>query len=42
MHETMESAIEWEKAIKNRKRAWKLKTIEALNPGWRDLYPALI
>ncbi|MCU7943013.1 MAG: GIY-YIG nuclease family protein [Candidatus Thiodiazotropha sp. (ex Cardiolucina cf. quadrata)] len=42
MHETMASAIEREKAIKNWKRVWKLKTIEAMNPDWRDLYPELI
>ncbi|MES9989502.1 MAG: GIY-YIG nuclease family protein [Candidatus Thiodiazotropha endolucinida] len=24
------------------KRVWKLKTIEAMNPDWRDLYPELI
>ncbi|MET0003322.1 MAG: hypothetical protein ABW087_06815, partial [Candidatus Thiodiazotropha sp.] len=37
--ETMESAIEREIAIKNRKLAWKIKTIEALSPGRWDLYP---
>ncbi|MEW7987559.1 MAG: GIY-YIG nuclease family protein [Candidatus Thiodiazotropha sp.] len=42
MHETMASAIEREKAIKNWKRVWKLKTIEAMNPDWRDLYPELV
>ncbi|MEW8525947.1 MAG: GIY-YIG nuclease family protein [Candidatus Thiodiazotropha endolucinida] len=42
LHETMASAIEREKAIKNWKRVWKLKTIEAMNPDWRDLYPELI
>ncbi|MES9811934.1 MAG: hypothetical protein ABW150_00700 [Candidatus Thiodiazotropha sp.] len=39
---TMTSAIEREKAIMQWMRAWKLKTIETLNPGWRDLYPELI
>jgi putative endonuclease len=42
LHETMESAIQREKAIKNWKRAWKKKTIEELNPRWGDLYPNLI
>ena len=42
MHDTMESAIQREKAIKNWKRAWKIKTIEALNPRWGDLYQDLI
>ena len=38
MHETMESAINREKAIKNWKRVWKINVIEAMNPLWRDLY----
>ena len=42
MHETMESAIQREKAIKNWKRTWKIKTIEETNPRWGDLYPDLI
>jgi len=42
MHDTMESAIQREKAIKNWKRAWKIRVIEEINPRWRDLYPELI
>ncbi|MCU7934894.1 MAG: hypothetical protein KZQ99_08445 [Candidatus Thiodiazotropha sp. (ex Dulcina madagascariensis)] len=42
MPESRESAIQREKAIKNWKRAWKIKTIEAMNPCWRDLHPDLI
>ncbi len=42
VHETMESAITREKAIKNWKRAWKIKIIEAINPQWRDLYPDIL
>ena len=42
MHETMESAISREKAIKEWKRAWKLRLIEESNPEWRDLYPEII
>ena len=38
LHETMESAISREKAIKNWKRAWKLNVIEEMNPQWNDLY----
>ncbi len=38
MHETMESAIAREKAIKAWKRAWKIELIEKTNPYWRDLY----
>ena len=41
-HETMESAIMREKAIKSLKRSWKLKAIEAMNPEWRDLYEELV
>ncbi len=36
-HETMDSAITREKAIKKWKRAWKLRLIEQKNPDWRDL-----
>jgi len=42
IHDTMESAIQREKAIKNWRRAWKMKMIEELNPRWRDLYPDLV
>ena len=42
MHETMESAITREKAIKEWKRVWKLDLIEQSNPEWRDLYFGLI
>ena len=40
-HETMESAIQREKAMKFWKRTWKLKTIEEMNPDWRDLFEEL-
>jgi putative endonuclease len=39
---TMESAIAREKAIKEWKRAWKIRLIEGANPGWRDLYEDLL
>jgi len=41
-HETMESAILREKAVKEWKRAWKIRLIEESNPQWRDLYPDLL
>ncbi len=41
VHETMESAIGREKAIKEWKRAWKLKLIEEVNPDWKDLYASI-
>ena len=37
-HETMESAISREKALKRWKRTWKLALIEEPNPEWRDLF----
>jgi len=42
LHETMESAIEREKTIKNWKREWKIKVLEEMNSQWRDLYPELL
>ena len=41
-HETMESAIQREKFMKFWKRHWKLKTIEEMNPDWRDLSEELV
>jgi len=41
-HETMESAIAREKAIKEWERRWKLEIIERGNPEWRDLYSDLL
>jgi putative endonuclease len=41
MHETMESAISREKAIKEWKRAWKIRRIEETNPTWQDLYDSI-
>lgn len=38
VHETMESAIGREKAIKEWRRAWKIRLIEGGNPYWHDLY----
>ena len=41
-HETVESAISREKAIKKWERAWKLELIEKSNPEWEDLYLEII
>jgi putative endonuclease len=41
VHESMETAIQREKVIKNWKRSWKLELIEKTNPQWRDLYADL-
>ncbi len=40
-HDTMESAITRENAIKEWKRAWKLSLVEKDNPAWLDLYEGL-
>lgn len=42
LHETMDSAISREKAMKNWKRAWKISRIETVNPDWKDLYQSLL
>ena len=36
--ERMTTAIQCEKTMKHYSRAWKLNTIETLNPEWRDLH----
>ena len=41
LHESMTEAIAREKQIKAGSRAKKLALIEALNPGWEDLYESL-
>ena len=38
VHESMESAILREKAVKKWNRAWKVELIEKNNPTWRDLH----
>ena len=38
---TMESAIQRENTIKKWRREWKLRIIEGMNPGWKDLYEEL-
>ena len=41
-HETIEEAIMREKALKAWRRAWKLRLIEAANPGWDDLFEHIV
>jgi putative endonuclease len=41
-HESMESAIVREKALKAWQRRWKIELIERLNPDWQDLYMTLL
>ena len=35
-------AIQREKRIKKWNRAWKIRLIEATNPGWEDLYSSVM
>ncbi len=42
LHETMESAIQREKQMKEWKRKWKLELIESVNPEWQDIYYQII
>ena len=39
---SIEAAITREKQIKEWKREWKIRLVEEMNPGWRDLYPDLL
>lgn len=41
-HDTMHDAISREKAIKEWRRAWKIRLIEARNPEWKDLFPSIL
>ena len=40
-HDRIEDAITREKALKNWKRAWKLRLISEHNPNWDDLWDTL-
>jgi putative endonuclease len=42
LHDTMHEAIAREKAIKEWKRAWKIRLIEEGNREWKDLYPSIV
>jgi putative endonuclease len=42
VHEGMESAIGWEKQLKEWKRKWKVELIESTNPNWQDLYHTIV
>ena len=37
----LQAARQRELQMKKWKRQWKLSTIEAMNPDWKDLYPTL-
>ena len=38
----MYAAITREKQIKKWNRAWKIRLIESVNPGWRDLWNEIV
>ena len=42
VHDSMESAISREKALKKWNRAWKIRLIEEGNPEWLDLYEQIL
>ena len=42
VHDSMESAISREKALKKWNRAWKVRLIEEGNPWWSDLYEEIL
>jgi len=42
MHDRVDAAIMREKRMKEWRRAWKLREIEAANPDWNDLFPSLM
>jgi putative endonuclease len=35
-------AIQFEERLKRWRRQWKIELIEAMNPGWEDLWPELM
>jgi putative endonuclease len=40
-YDLITAAIRREKQLKKYRREWKLNLIEAMNPGWHDLFPSL-
>ena len=40
-HDSLETAMERERRIKDWKRMWKIQLIERNNPNWVDRYPEL-
>ncbi|KQT31851.1 hypothetical protein ASG29_08105 [Sphingomonas sp. Leaf412] len=42
VHDRIDDAIRREKQMKEWRRAWKLRQIEAMNPDWHDLFPTLM
>lgn len=42
VHDTIDDARLRERQIKEWKRAWKVRRIEAVNVGWDDLFDTLV
>ena len=42
VHDRIEEAIRREKQMKEWRRGWKLRAIEAENPNWDDLFLSLV
>jgi putative endonuclease len=42
MHDRVDDSIRRERQMKEWRRAWKLRQIEAANPDWQDLLPTLM
>ena len=42
LHDNAETAIHFEKKLKNRSRQFKIDLIETQNPKWQDLYDDII
>ncbi|MCJ7743026.1 MAG: GIY-YIG nuclease family protein [Dehalococcoidales bacterium] len=41
-YNNVESAIQRERQMKKWNRQWKIRRIEGLNPGWKDLYDDIV
>jgi putative endonuclease len=41
-YNNVESAIQRERQMKKWNRQWKIRRIEGLNPGWRDLFDDIV
>jgi len=41
-HEEIGAAIQREKTMKHRPRAWKVRLIMARNPSWDDVYEQIL
>ena len=42
VHDTMESAIQREKALNKWNRKWMIRLIQSFNPDWSELYETIV